>query len=283
MNLWLDSAWRALLYCLMPRVIVLTLLPLLVITLASWAAWYFYWTPVTSAAQALLEHAWGMQWLLGHLQTWGVSGVPAVLAPLFVLILAIPAIIIACLLLVTLWLTPSFVNLVAQRRFPDLEHKQGGTLASSLMWALGSTAAAVIGFVVSLPLWLIPPLILILPPLIWGWLTFRIMAFDALAEHASREERRDVLRRHRLPLLLMGVCTGFLSAAPGIVWISGLLFAALFFVLIPLALWIYMLIFAFTSLWFAHYCLAALAQLRALQQRDLPPSVSVSVLSDEVQ
>ena len=34
-------------------------------------------------------------------------------------------------------------------------------------------------------------------------------------------------------------------------------------VLVPLAIWIYTLVFAFSSLWFAHYCLAALEGLRA--------------------
>jgi len=34
-------------------------------------------------------------------------------------------------------------------------------------------------------------------------------------------------------------------------------------VLVPIAIWIYTLVFAFSALWFAHYCLDALAQLRA--------------------
>jgi hypothetical protein len=118
--------------------------------------------------------------------------------------------------------------------------------------------------VVSLPLWLIPPLILVLPPLIWGWLTYRVMAFDALADHASGDERRRIFRGHRTWLLLMGVATGYLGAAPSIVWASGWFFAAAFPVLIPVAIWIYTLVFAFSSLWFAHYGLGALDQLRRL-------------------
>ena len=129
--------------------------------------------------------------------------------------------------------------------------------------SLGATVLAVIALVVSMPLWLIPPLVLILPPLIWGWLTYRVMSFDALAEHASPEERAALIRAHRVPLLCIGVLCGYLGAAPSIVWASGLLFAAAFFVLVPIAIWIYTLVFAFSALWFAHYCLDALAQLRA--------------------
>jgi len=37
----------------------------------------------------------------------------------------------------------------------------------------------------------------------------------------------------------------------------------MFVILVPLAIWIYTLVFAFSSLWFTHYCLGALQALRA--------------------
>ena len=145
----------------------------------------------------------------------------------------------------------------------------------------------------SVPLWLVPPLVLVLPPLIWGWLTYRVMAFDALADHASKEERQELLRRHRSSLLSIGIVTGYLGAAPSIVWASGVIFAAAFFILAPLAIWIYTLVFAFSALWFTHYCLAALQSLRSetvstpsahpapasTDDAGLPPAVSPAVLS----
>ena len=66
------------------------------------------------------------------------------------------------------------------------------------------------------------------------------------------------MRQHRPSLLAMGVISGYLGAAPSLVWASGVLFVALAPVLVPLAMWIYTLVFAFSSLWFAHYALAAL-------------------------
>jgi hypothetical protein len=130
---------------------------------------------------------------------------------------------------------------------------------------LSSTLLAFMALLISIPLWLLPPLILLLPPLIWGWLTYRVMAFDALAEHASKEERKEIFRRHRGWLLGIGVLSGYLGAAPSVIWASGALLAAAFVILVPLAIWIYTLVFAFSSLWFAHYCLAALQSLRAEQ------------------
>jgi cobalamin synthase len=141
--------------------------------------------------------------------------------------------------------------------------KHGGTTVTSLVWTIGSTLAALVAMVITLPLWAVPPLMFIVPPIIWGWLSYRVMVYDALVVHASREERIEIGRQHRVGLLMVGVLTGYLGALPSLVWTSGAVFAAAFLVLIPLAIWIYALVFAFTSLWFTHYSLAALEALRA--------------------
>ena len=86
---------------------------------------------------------------------------------------------------------------------------------------------------------------------------------QALVSHASRDERIAIGRKHRLPLLLIGVITGYLGALPSMVWASGALFAAAFVVLVPIAIWVYSLVFAFTALWFTHYSLGALEIMRA--------------------
>jgi hypothetical protein len=132
--------------------------------------------------------------------------------------------------------------------------------------------------VISVPFWLIPPVVLVVPPLIWGWLTYRVMSYDMLADHASKEERRELIRRHRGSLLVIGVLTGYLGAAPSLLWVSGAMFIALAPVLVPIAIWIYTLVFAFSALWFAHYALAALALMRAEQQAAavLTPPVAAS-------
>jgi hypothetical protein len=131
-----------------------------------------------------------------------------------------------------------------------------------VLWSTGSTVLALVALVLSVPAWFIPPLVLILPPLIWGWLTYRVFTYDALSEHATAEERRTLMRRHRGTLLIMGVLSGYVGAAPSLLWASGAMFIALAPLLVPVAIWVYTLVFAFASLWFAHYCLAALERLR---------------------
>jgi hypothetical protein len=198
-----------------------------------------------------------------------------VLAPLIVVALAVPLIVIASLLLVAWLMTPSLVGLVASRRFPLLERKHGGGWFSAAIWSLGYMLAALVLLVLSLPLWFIPPLVLVLPPLIWGWLTYKVMSFDVLAEHASAEERRQLMREHRWPLLTVGIITGYLGAAPSLLWAvnaATLVFAP---VLVVLSVWLYTLVFAFAALWFTHFALAALEQLR--QRKAVEPANDAAV------
>jgi Etoposide-induced protein 2.4 (EI24) len=171
------------------------------------------------------------------------------------------------LLMVALLMTPAVVTLVEQRRFAKLERRHGASFLASASWSLGCTLVALVALIISIPFWFVPPLVLLLPPLIWGWLTYRVMSFDALAEHASADERRALLRVHRWPLIAMGVITGYLGAAPSLLWAASaalLIFAP---ILVVVAVWLYTLVFAFSTLWFTHYLLAALQALRAAALR----------------
>lgn len=263
MSLLFDSFWRAVAYCMHPRVIGLSFLPLVVMVALSFGLGYFFWEAAVASVTAWLDTLELVQAFLGWLDRIGAGSLRTVFAPLLVLVLATPVIVLLCLLLVAVFMTPTMVELVGQRRFPDLQRKQGGSFVASVFWSLGSTVLALLALLVSMPLWLVPPLVLILPPLIWGWLTYRVFAYDALAEHASSEERRQLLRQHRGSLLLMGVLSGYLGAAPSLLWASGAMFVALAPLLVPVAIWVYTLVFAFASLWFAHFALTALQRLRA--------------------
>lgn len=274
-----DAFWRAAAYCLHPRVIALSLLPLLIAASLSVGLAYFFWESAVASVRATLE-----SWLLvGSLLRWldsmGAEGFRSVMAPLVVIALAVPVVLMLSLLLVATMMTPSIVALVGERRFLQLERKRGAGWWQSFAWSLLLSIIALALVVLSMPLWLVPPLVLVLPPLIWGWLSYKVFAFDALAEHASAEERDSVMRKHRLPLLTMGVITGYLGAAPSLIWAFSMMAVVLAPFLVLLTIWLYTLVFAFSSLWFTHYCLAALADLRA-QQQPLPaqPSAPDAVL-----
>jgi hypothetical protein len=98
-----------------------------------------------------------------------------------------------------------------------------------------------------------------------------VLGFDVLALHATPAERRQVLRQHRWPLLAMGVVCGYLGALPSLLWAvsaAALIFAPL---LVVVSVWLYTLVFVFSSCWFAHFALAELQRLRGA----LAPAVGV--------
>ena len=260
-----DAFWRAVAYCLHPRVIALSVAPLLIASALAFALGYFFWEPAVDGIRATLGSWRLIDMLLGWLDYVGAAGFRSVMAPLLVLALALPVIVVLSLLLVALLMTPALVRMVAARRFAGLECKRGATLWQSVGWSLWHGLLALFALLVSLPFWLIPPLVLIVPPLIWGWLGYKVFAFDVLAEHASAAERRRLMREHKVPLLLMGVITGYLGAAPAAIWAIGVMAVAMAPFLILASIWLYTLVFAFSTLWFAHYVLAALRDMRARQ------------------
>ena len=265
MTLLFDSFWRAAAYCLHPRVILLSLAPLLLMAGLALGIGYFFWEPAIDAVSETLASWDIVTAIVGWLEGIGLAGLKAVIAPLVVVFVSTPVIVVVSLLVVAAMMTPAIVNLVAKRRFPALERKRGGSLVAGAFGALWATLLALVAIVLSIPLWFVPPLVLVVPPLIWGWLTYRVMTYDVLAEHADRHERSELVRRYRSHFFAMGVLSGYLGAAPSLVWVSGVMAVVLAPVLVPLAIWIYTLVFAFSALWFTHYALSALQALRVEQ------------------
>jgi hypothetical protein len=270
----LDAAWRAAAYCLHPRAVVLSLLPLLLVGGLAFGLGWFYWEAATDAVRDTLASWELLSAFFKVLQSVGLGGLKSMVGPLVVVFLATPVLVVLSLLAVSVIMTPAMVSLVAQRRFPALERRRGGTFVGGVLHSVWLTVLAVVVFLVTLPLWLMPPLALLMPPLIWGWLTYRVMSYDVLADHASVEERRLVLRKHRPTYMLMGLITGYLGVVPSLVWALAGGSVVMAPVVVPVVVWVYMLVFAFAALWFAHHALAALAQLRREREgQTAPPPV----------
>ena len=280
----IDSFWRALAYCLHPKVVLLSLLPLILMAVIVTGLGALYWDLAVNSVRTWMELSpvlgWGSTWL----ERMGLLNLKAVFAPLVIIVAVTPVVMIMSLLAVSLMMTPSLVSMVGSRRFSQLELKRGGSIWQGLVWTVMSVILAMGALILTLPLWWVPPLAILLPSLIWGWLTYRVMTYDVLAEHASKQERVELMRRYRFPLLGMGILTGAMGAAPSLVWASGALFAAAFVILIPIAVWIYTLVFVFSALWYVHFLLAALNDLRSepasfQSDPDMPMSDAIEVES----
>ncbi|MEN9544006.1 MAG: hypothetical protein RLZZ598_839 [Pseudomonadota bacterium] len=258
-RLWLDSLGRACGYVLLPRVLLWSLAPMLLSSMLALLLGWWFWEPALDAVRGVLD-----RWALGAgVQHWlsamGADALRSVVAPLLVVALSVPLLAISALLAVALFMPRRIARLVAQRRFPALVRGEPRWPWSSMARALLSTLVALVVLLLSLPLWLIPPLALLVPPLVWAWLAWRVLSFEVLAEHASSAQRRGLLRAHRWPLRAIGLLCSLLAGASSMLWLLSA--AALIYApwLVVLVMGWYTLVFGFACLWFGHYLVAALA------------------------
>ncbi|MGI4813855.1 MAG: EI24 domain-containing protein [Janthinobacterium lividum] len=263
MNHLLRSLARALTDIVHPRMLWLTAAPFVLAAVLWGVVFWFGWEWAVATAREWLQDGMFAHTFDTALSVIGFASLHFFIAPLLVAAVLMPLIAVTALLLSAAISMPYVVKHLQRQRFPSLEARRGGGWWGSLLHSLGVSVIFLLLTLVTLPLWLIPPLFAILPPLLWGWLAYRVMTYDALALHAARDERRALMRRHRTPLFAIGVATGLLGILPTLVWASSAALIVLFPLLALAAVWLYVWIFVFSALWFAHYCLHALAALRA--------------------
>jgi Etoposide-induced protein 2.4 (EI24) len=248
------------------KMLLLSVIPFL-LSLALWGA--LLWVgmqPLIDYVHALFE-ANGWFTASGNMLAMiGLGMLKTMVVPLIAMLLLLPLMIVTSLTFMGVAAMPAIVGHVSRRQFPTLEKKRGGSLLGSIGINLLSALVFALLWLLSLPLYFFPPLALVAQVALWGWLTARVMSYDALADHASAAERVEIMRAHRWQLLVIGAVSGAAGALPGIAWVGGtVLSVVLFPFLAAISIWLYLLIFIFTGLWFQYYCMQALAELRAGQ------------------
>ncbi len=259
----LHAYGRALLAQLQGKMLLLSILPFLLSVLLWAVLLWLGLQPLVDTLQALFIDYDIFKQTTGWLSTLGLGALKLVIVPLCAMLLLLPLMVLTALIFIGLVAMPAIVRHVGSRHYPDLELKRGGSLLGSVGIALASFALFIGLWLASLPLYLFPPLALAAQVALWGWLTSRVMAYDALADYATVEERQALMQQHRMPLLAIGVASGLAGALPGIVWVGGaVLSVVLFPFLAAISIWLYVMIFIFTGLWFQFYCLQALHVMR---------------------
>jgi hypothetical protein len=268
----LNAYGRALASQLSGKMLLLSVIPFL-LSVALWGALlYVGLQPLIDYVQTLFENHGGYSASSGLLAMLGLGMLKTMVVPLVAMLLLLPLMIMSSLLFMGLVAMPAIGRHVGARRFAALEMKQGGSLVGSLGLNLGSVLLFALLWILTLPLYFFPPLALAAQVALWGWLTARVMSYDALAAHASGDERKNLVRTHRWPLLAIGMVSGAAGALPGIVWIGGALISVVLFpFLAMISIWLYLVIFIFTGLWFQYYCLQALQDMRAASLESARP------------
>lgn len=263
----LRSYGRALLSQFHGHMLVLSIAPFL-LALVLWAGLlYAGLQPLIDYVQSQFVRFDGFSYSSGLLVSLGLGVLKTVVVPMIAMLLLLPLMILTALVFIGVAAMPAIGRHVGRRHYQHLEQLHGGSLLGSAGTALGAMLVFILLWLLTLPLYAYPPLAMAVQALLWGWLSCRVMVYDALADYASADERRAILRLHRWPLLAIGVVSGLAGALPGALWLGGPVAGTMAVVFFPFlaaaSIWLYVLIFIFTGLWFAYYCLAALALLRA--------------------
>lgn len=231
-----SAIGRALRDLLQPRVLAVLVLPM-VSSLVLWLVLAFmFWDAWTDAFRGVVEGTTVARWLAG----WGAQWVVESLGVLVVIVLLLPATLVTAILITEVVAMPVVVS-VAGRSHPALQKRSGGTTLGSIGNALAAVSVFALLWLLTLPLWLTGIGAVLLPALTSAWLNQKLFRYDALAEHASGEEYRELVARNKGALFLLG-----------------LMLAPLYYVpLVNLAAPV------IAGLAFTHYCLSALAALRS--------------------
>lgn len=259
----IRSLGLALVGTMHPKMLWLSFRPFLIVSIFWGIVIWLIWSPALEMLRTFLTASIFTSWIQSGLEYVGFDEARAWIAPLFLVILLIPIIAISLLVFIAFSTVPAVVDsVVKQKAYEGLVRIKGGSFVGSFFYTLWSALICLALVMLTLPVWWIPPLFAILPPLLWGWLTMRLMAYDVLLDHATPEERNQLLEEHRWTLLGMGVVAGMIGAVPTFFWATSVLALVLFPFVSFVALWIYSLIFIFSALWFSHFLLHALKELR---------------------
>jgi hypothetical protein len=163
-------------------------------------------------------------WLAQRLQQWlepaaafirfDLGDAALIAAHVLLFLLFVPLVYVTALFILGIFGMQKMVDHVAARSFPSLERRRGGGAAGSA-W---NGAVALLGmaamFIVSLPLWILPPLWPLIPLVILAWVNQRLLRYDALAEHADAREMARIFRERRFALYALGLLLALAAYVP---------------------------------------------------------------------
>jgi hypothetical protein len=237
----LAAFGRAVVSQLHPKMLALLVVPF-VLAIVFWVltAW-LVWTPLTGWLQGWMFDGGFMARVDGWAASYGLTGlrdwIPALVALLFV----VPVMFATAVVLIAVFAMPAVVRHLGGGAYRDVERLGSMAVAASVWNAASSSLLFVAAYLVSLPLWLIPPLALVVPWLCWSWLTARVMRFDSLVEHASPAERRAAISTRRGEYFVLALLVTALNYVPPLFLVTPVL----------------------SALAFCHYSLAVLREQRA--------------------
>jgi hypothetical protein len=194
-----------------PRMLWLMVWPMLV-SLTLWGiAALFLWGRLAAWLGLRLQ-----QWLepAAAFIRFDLGDAALIAAHVVLFLLFVPLVYVTALFILGIFGMQKMVDHVAARSFPTLERRHGGSAAGSVWNGIVALLGMVAMFLVSLPLWILPPLWPLIPLVILAWVNQRLLRYDALAEHADAQEMARIFRERRAALYALGLLLALAAYVP---------------------------------------------------------------------
>ena len=121
---------------------------------------------------------------------------------------------LTALILTAIFVLPVLLRRIAAHSYPDLALMGKDSFVAGAANSLVALLGFVVGWVATLPLWLVPGLGLLLPIFWLAWLNRRTFSYDVLCLHASEDEWKMLRQKHAGSLFLLGLCFAMLAHVP---------------------------------------------------------------------
>ncbi len=175
---------------------------------------------------------WGLgflvEWLLGNppmtiLIGWGVAWLATVLAYTGAWMAIFAGAYLTTSLLAAIVIMPLILKQLGETNYRDVAPMGKDSFTAAAVNSIFASILFIVGWLLTLPLWIIPGLSLILPLLLMAWLNRRTFAYDALSMHATDVEWQTLRGQHKGSMFMLGLTMALLAHIP----IIGLLVPAL--------------------------------------------------------
>jgi CysZ protein len=208
-----------------PRMLWLMIWPMLV-SLGVWiVAALFLWKRLASWIAGNLQEWFG---LLPFLESIDLGGATLVGANVIVLLLFVPLVYVTALFILGVFGMEKMVDHVAAQSFPHLERRRGGGTAASVWNGVVALCGMALIFLVTAPLWILPPLWPLIPLAALTWGNQKLLRYDALAEHADPAERERIFRERRGGMYVLGLLLALAAYVPIIGFVAPVVFGLAF-------------------------------------------------------
>lgn len=151
-----------------------------------------------------------MTWLAG----WGLGWFAHLLAYLGSWLAIFSLAYLAASLLAAIVIMPLMLKHLAGSDYRDVAAMGKDSFVAATINSVVAALIYVAGWLLTVPLWLIPGMSLLLPLLLMGWLNRRTFAYDALSMHATDDEWATLRRQHKTPFFMLGLTMALLAHIP---------------------------------------------------------------------